>query len=121
MFSSIKQFFKSPTVTTVTTVTIDMVLNDRESYKEFYELFNKNSVQVSCYLYYFKTTDSYEYKVLLCRLYDKEKQCIDKTKTIYITVEDFCNLIIKMCPYQFVIVHRQKHSISVNRVYAGVK
>lgn len=113
MFLSIKEFFENPIKTTVT---LDIVVNDRESYKQFYELLYKNTCQIYLELKYFETIDSYEYKVFLCYLYDKEKQCIDNKKPIYITQEDFCNLIIKICPYSFIII-KQKNSVSINKLF----
>ncbi len=113
MFSSIKQFFEDPVKTTVT---LDMVVNDIESYKQFYELLYNNTCQICSDLKYFDTNHSYEYKVFLCHLYDKEKECIDNKKPIYITQEDFCNLIIKICPYPFTIT-KQKNSVSINKLF----
>lgn len=114
MFSSIKQIFESPIKTTVT---LDMVVNDKESYKQFYDVFNKNTCEICFGLEYFETiNDSYKYNVFLCYLYDKEKQCVDNKKPIYITQQDFCNLIIKICPYSFTIT-KQKNGICVNKLY----
>ncbi len=114
MFSSIKDIFKS---SSEILVTYNEIQSDRESYKQLYEKLNNKPFQLYLPLKYFNTIDGYEYRVLVCYLYDKEINCINDTKPVYMKESDFVYLIQQICPYSFTITIKNKHSITINQLF----
>jgi hypothetical protein len=80
-------------------------------------MLNKKSPELYLPLTYFDTIDGYEYRVLVCYLYDKENKCINKKKPVYMKQSDFCKLIKEICPYSFTITVRGKDCITINQLF----
>lgn len=113
MFSLIKKIFEKEIYYEVTAEQV--LRNTNNKYKMLYDQLGISEyIQTSYYWYNSKKYNNTF--VVICNLYDKEKDIFDKKKYIVVTFADFKEILLNKCNYQFTI-HVERNFLNFNKVY----